>query len=66
MDIIKVRNKFEISEFHKITHTLYKKEKMWIPHVKQEVEAIFNIKKNNLNFLNTTTFLIPLLFSIIV
>ena len=47
MNIIKVRNKFEISEFHKITHTLYKKEKMWIPHVKQEVEAVFNPIKNS-------------------
>ena len=47
MNIIKVRNKFEISEFHKLTYTLYKKETMWIPHIKQEVEAVFNPSKNS-------------------
>ena len=47
MDIIKVRNKFEISEFHQITHRLYKNEKKWIPHIKQDVESVFNPKRNS-------------------
>ena len=47
MDIIKVRNKFEISEFHQITHRLYKNEQKWIPHIKQDVESVFNPKRNS-------------------
>jgi len=47
MDIIKVRNKFEISEFHQIVYTLYKNQKNWIPHLKQDVESVFNPKKNS-------------------
>ena len=47
MDIIKVRNKFEISEFHKIAYTLYKDQKNWIPHIKQDVESVFNSKRNS-------------------
>jgi len=46
MNIIKVRNKFEISEFHRIVHILYKNQKNWIPHIKQDVESIFNPQKN--------------------
>ena len=47
MNIIKVRNKFEISEFHQITHRLYKNEKKWIPHIKQDVESVFNPLTNS-------------------
>ena len=46
MNIIKVRNKYEISEFHNIVHTLYQNEPSWIPHIKQEIEAVFNPQKN--------------------
>ena len=46
MNIIKVRNKFEISEFHQITYTLYNNEKNWIPHITQDVESVFDPKKN--------------------
>ena len=46
MNIIKVRNKYEISEFHNIAHTLYQNEQSWIPHIRQEIEAVFNPKKN--------------------
>ena len=46
MNIIKVRNKYEISEFHNIVHKLYKNEPSWIPHIKQEIEAVFNPQKN--------------------
>ena len=47
MDIIKVRNKFEISEFHQITHTLYNNIANWIPHIRQDVESVFNPLKNS-------------------
>ena len=46
MNVIKVRNKFEISEFHQIVYTLYKNQKNWIPHLKQDVESVFNPKQN--------------------
>ena len=47
MNIIKVRNKFEISEFHQITYTLYKDIKNWIPHIRQDLESVFDPKKNS-------------------
>ena len=47
MNIIKVRNKFEISEFHKLVYTLYKEQKNWIPHIEQDVETVFNPKKTH-------------------
>ena len=47
MKIIKVRNKFEITEFHQIVYNLYKNQKNWIPHIKQDVESIFNPEKNS-------------------
>jgi len=47
MNIIKVRNKFEISEFHQITNQLYEDDKNWIPHIQQDVESVFNPSKNS-------------------
>ena len=47
MNIIKVRNKFEISEFHKLVYKLYKGQENWIPHIEQDVETVFNPKKNS-------------------
>ena len=46
MTILEVNNKKLINEFHKIPSTIYKNDKNWIPHIKQEVEAVFDIKKN--------------------
>ena len=47
MDIIKVLNKSQIEEFHNVVHTIYKDEKNWIPHIKQDVETVFNPKRNS-------------------
>ena len=47
MDIIKVRNKSDIWEFHNIVHTLYKEQKNWIPHIQQDVETVFNPDRNS-------------------
>jgi len=47
MNIIKVRNKFEIAEFHNIVYKIYKHKKNWIPHIKQDVESVFNSLKNS-------------------
>ena len=47
MDIIKVINKSQIEEFHNLVHNIYIKEKNWIPHIQQDVEAVFNPEKNS-------------------
>jgi hypothetical protein len=47
MHIKKVKSYYEIREFHNITYTLYKNEKTWIPHIKQEIENIFNPSRNS-------------------
>jgi len=47
MNIIKVRNKFEISEFHQITYTLYNDDQNWIPHIRQDLESVFDPKRNS-------------------
>ncbi len=47
MNIIKVRNKFEISEFHQITYTLYNNDQNWIPHIRQDLESVFDPKINS-------------------
>ena len=49
MDIIKVRNKLEISQFHKMVYTIYKNQKNWIPHIEQDIESVFNAKKKSLS-----------------
>ena len=46
MKIIEVSTKSEIKYFHKVPHCVYKNDSNWIPHIKQEVEAVFNPIKN--------------------
>ncbi len=46
MKIIEVLNKNEIKKFHKIPYLIYKNDKNWIPHIKQEIESVFDPKKN--------------------
>ena len=46
MNIIKVINKSQIEEFHNLVYSIYKEDKNWIPHIQQDVEAIFNPNKN--------------------
>lgn len=46
MKIIEVLSKSEIKHFHQVPHHVYKKDSNWIPHIKQEVEAVFNPDKN--------------------
>ena len=47
MDIIKVINKTQIEQFHNVVYTIYKEDKNWIPHIKQDVEAVFNPNRNS-------------------
>ena len=46
MTILEVNNKKLTNEFHKIPFIIYKNDKNWIPHIKQEVEKVFDKKKN--------------------
>ena len=46
MTIIEVQSPSTIQKFHKLPFTIYKEDKNWIPHIKQEVEAVFDKKKN--------------------
>ena len=48
MKIIPVLSKREIKRFHKVPFSVYKNDKNWIPHIKQEVEDVFDEKKNHL------------------
>ena len=47
MNISTISSKNDIKEFHEIPYIIYKNNKNWIPHIKQEVETIFNPKKIN-------------------
>jgi GNAT superfamily N-acetyltransferase len=46
MTILEVNNSKLTNEFHKVPFTIYQNDKNWIPHIKQEVEKIFDKKKN--------------------
>ena len=48
MKIIEVKDAKEISEFHKLPFEIYKNDPNWIPHLKQDIEKIFDSKKNKL------------------
>ncbi|MEM7162286.1 MAG: hypothetical protein AAF487_07570 [Bacteroidota bacterium] len=48
MHISKVSNRATIAEFHGIHVQLAEKNKSWIPHLKQDIEKVFNPKKNKL------------------
>ncbi len=47
MKIVEVSNSIEVKKFHQVPHLIYKKDTNWISHIKQEVEAVFDPKKNN-------------------
>lgn len=46
MQIIEVKNKAEIKAFHKVPFIIYKDFKNWIPHLKQDIEKVFDPQKN--------------------
>jgi hypothetical protein len=48
MKLIEVKTKQEIAEFHKVPFIIYKDDKNWIPHLKQDVEKVFDKNKNKL------------------
>ena len=46
MKIIEVTTKSDIKKFHKLPYVIYKNDANWIAHIKQEVEVVFDRKKN--------------------
>ena len=52
MTIIEVNSKKTTRQFHQLPFQIYKNDKNWIPHIQQDVEAVFNPKQNNLIYSN--------------
>jgi len=46
MKIIEVNSPTTIKEFTQLPFKIYKKDENWIPHLKQDIEKVFNPKKN--------------------
>lgn len=46
MQLIEVKDKKSIREFHRVPYIIYKNDKNWIPHLTQDVEKLFNPEKN--------------------
>ncbi|MEX2595965.1 MAG: hypothetical protein WEC59_03465, partial [Salibacteraceae bacterium] len=46
MRIIEIKDKNHIEAFRKLPFKLYKNDPNWIPHLRQDVEAIFDPKQN--------------------
>jgi hypothetical protein len=46
MQIIEVKEKKEINDFHQVPFLIYKDFKNWIPHLKQDIEKVFDPTKN--------------------
>jgi hypothetical protein len=51
MQLIEVKDKKTIADFQKVPFIIYKSDKNWVPHLKQEVEEVFN-KQTNPYFLH--------------
>ena len=45
MNISVISTKKDVKEFHRLPFIINKNNKYWIPHIKQDVETIFNPKK---------------------
>ena len=46
MKIIEVSTPSDIKKFHQVPYLIYKNDCNWIAHIKQEVEAVFDKRKN--------------------
>lgn len=46
MQTIQVTDKKTIEEFHQVPRVVYKNDKKWIPHLKQDIEKVFDPEKN--------------------
>ena len=48
MKLIEVNSKLEITQFLELPFAIYKNDPHWVPHIKQDIEKIFNPNKNKL------------------
>ena len=48
MKIIEVTNKQTTHDFLNLPWLIYKNDKNWIPHLKQDIEKVFDPKQNDL------------------
>lgn len=46
MDILEVNEQKYINEFLKLPKTIYKNDKNWVPHLRQDIEKVFDKKAN--------------------
>ena len=46
MKIIEVNSPKSIKSFHQLPYNIYKNDKNWIPHLKQDIEKVFDSKQN--------------------
>jgi GNAT superfamily N-acetyltransferase len=46
MKIVEVSSKLTIQKFHDLPFLIYKNDPNWIPHIQQEVDVVFDPKKN--------------------
>jgi hypothetical protein len=46
MQIIPITSTKDISDFHRVPFIIYKSDPNWIPHLKQDIDKIFDPKKN--------------------
>ncbi len=46
MKIVEVSTPSDIKKFHQVPYLIYKNDPNWIAHIKQEVEAVFDQRKN--------------------
>jgi len=48
MQIFEVSSKVDINDFHRVPWVVYRDDSNWIPHLKQDIDKIFNPAKNKL------------------
>lgn len=48
MTITEVKTKKDIADFHKVPFLIYKNDSNWVPHIKQDIEKIFDPNRNKL------------------
>jgi GNAT superfamily N-acetyltransferase len=46
MSIIKVDNQKTIERFHRLPFAIYENDPNWVPHLRQDIEGVFDKKKN--------------------
>ena len=48
MEIFEVRSKKDINDFHGVPHRIYRNDTNWVPHLRQDIDKIFDPKQNKL------------------